>query len=73
MGTDAVGNVNSMAYPNGASVTYGLNSVSCLTNLIYSKSASVLGTFAYTLGATGNRIGVNESGPAIGADRVGAK
>lgn len=59
---DDVGNLKSFAYPNGVAHTYTYNTLNRLTNLTGSKGAQTLAGYAYTLGASGNRTGVTETG-----------
>ena len=59
---DDVGNLQSFAYPNGTSHTYSYDSLNRLTNLTGAKGNQVLAGYAYTLGASGSRTDVVETG-----------
>jgi RHS repeat-associated protein len=57
---DDVGNLQSFAYPNGTSHTYTYDNLNRLTNLTGKAANTTIAQYAYTLGASGNRIGVAE-------------
>src|SRR4051812_39629129 len=65
---DAVGNLSTVAYPNGVTHTYTYNNLNRLTNLNVSCGTTASGcvtnsaTYAYTLGPAGNRTAVSELG-----------
>jgi YD repeat-containing protein len=58
---DSVGNLQGTAYPNAVTNLYQYDNLNRLTNLVWKTGNTSLGTFAYTLGATGNRIGLSET------------
>ena len=58
---DAAGNLQGMAYPNGVTNLYQYDSLNRLTNLVWKTGSTSLGTFAYALGATGNRTNLGET------------
>ena len=64
---DAAGNLAGYTYPNGVRTDYTYNSLNRLTNVTAKNaSASLLSSYAYTLGPTGNRLSVSElSGRAV--------
>lgn len=59
-GYDPVGNLASVAYPNGVTTTYTYNLLNRLTQVASTTSNDALAAYAYTLGAAGNRTGVVE-------------
>jgi RHS repeat-associated protein len=59
-GYDAVGNLSTFAYPNGVSHSYTYNTLNRLTQMGASKGGTALSSYAYTLGAAGNRLSVSE-------------
>ncbi len=60
-GYDAVGNRASVSYPNGTQTLYTYNSLNRLTYLVNQRSdTSVISSYQYTLGATGNRLAIQE-------------
>ncbi len=57
-----VGNRTSVTYPNGTATEYTYNSLNRLTNLVNRKSdGTIISSYAYTLGPSGNRIRVVEN------------
>src|SRR5262249_42588516 len=56
---DAVGNLSGYTYPNGVQSTYTFNTLNRLTRLTIARTGLLAG-YAYTLGATGNRLSVVE-------------
>ncbi len=58
---DDAGNLKSMRYGNGVTNRYQYDSLNRLTNNIWKLNSSVLASFTYTLGATGNRVGLLET------------
>jgi RHS repeat-associated protein len=70
---DAAGNLDSVIYPNGVRHQYTYNALNRLTNLAVRCGTTAPGcvtnsaTYAYTLGAAGNRTSVNElNGRSVG-------
>ncbi len=61
---DAVGNLASAVYPSGVTSTYGYDSLNRLTLLANTGPAGLISSYAYTLGAAGNRLQVVEAGAA---------
>ena len=59
---DAVGNLTSVAYPNGVTTSYTYNALNRLTNVAAAKGATPVVSYTYTVGAAGNRTAVAESG-----------
>jgi len=59
---DAVGNLQNFVYPNGVTSAYTYDALNRLTQMGSSKSQSAISNYAYTLGATGNRLTVAELG-----------
>ena len=70
---DAVGNLTGYTYPNGTATTYSYNTLNRLTAMQTSCSsgtgcgapATQLASYSYTLGASGNRLSVNELGGRV--------
>jgi RHS repeat-associated protein len=58
-GYDDVGNLSNYTYQNGVSSTFTYDSLNRLTNISSGKT-STLASYAYTLGAAGNRLTVAE-------------
>jgi RHS repeat-associated protein len=58
---DNVGNLLGYLYPNGAQTSYTYNTLNRLTNVSIAKGGA-LASYAYTLGAAGNRTQVTEFG-----------
>ncbi|HEV2706799.1 MAG TPA: RHS repeat-associated core domain-containing protein [Pyrinomonadaceae bacterium] len=56
---DANGNLSATLYPNGVQTSYTYNSLNRLTKVEAAKGAA-LASYAYTLGAAGQRLSVNE-------------
>lgn len=56
---DANGNLTGYSYPNGVQATFTYNSLNRLTNVSASKGTPIA-SYAYTLGAAGNRLTVSE-------------
>jgi RHS repeat-associated protein len=57
---DPVGNLQSYAYPNTVTTSYGYNSQNRLTTMTSATPLSTVASYAYTLGAAGNRTAVTE-------------
>jgi RHS repeat-associated protein len=65
---DAVGNLSGFAYPNGVVTSYNYNTLNRLTNMQSTCATgtgcgapgTALASYAYTLGAAGNRLSVAE-------------
>lgn len=57
---DTVGNLKSYLYPNGVTTTYNYNSLNRLASMNSAMGVSTLSSYAYTLGAAGNRTAVTE-------------
>ena len=57
---DLVGNLASYAYPNGVEHRYTYNALNRLTDLALVRGGTTIASYAYTLGATGNRQSVTE-------------
>ena len=60
-GFDVVGNLQSLSYANGVTNLYQYDSMNRLTNQVWNSGSTVLASFGYTLGATGNRTALTES------------
>jgi RHS repeat-associated protein len=58
---DSVGNLQSLRYGNGVTNQYQYDSLNRLTNLVWKLNVGTLASFSYQLGATGNRISLNET------------
>jgi RHS repeat-associated protein len=58
---DLVGNLQNYLYPNGVQTAFQYNALNRLTNLTIAKGGA-LASYAYQLGAAGNRIQVTELG-----------
>ena len=58
---DSVGNLQSMRYGNGVTNLYQYDSRNRLTNLVWQSGSTVLASFGYTLGSTGNRTALVEN------------
>ena len=58
---DAVGNLSGYLYPNAVQTNYTYNSLNRLTSMNMSHATTPLASYAYTLGATGNRLSVTEA------------
>lgn len=58
---DPAGNLQGIAYPNTITNLYQYDSLNRLTSLVWKAGNTSLGTFAYTLGATGNRTALSET------------
>jgi YD repeat-containing protein len=59
---DNAGNRTGLSYPNGTAVAYGYDTNNRLRTLEHKNSvAAVIGSYAYTLGATGNRTRIDEN------------
>jgi RHS repeat-associated protein len=61
---DVVGNLASTAYPNGVTEVYGYDTLNRLVQVSNSGPGGLISSYAYTLGPSGNRLQVVESGPA---------
>jgi YD repeat-containing protein len=59
---DTVGNLQSYQYPNLITSSYAYNSLNRLTTMTVGTQVSSLASYAYTLGAAGNRTAVTELG-----------
>jgi RHS repeat-associated protein len=63
---DANGNLESTHYPNGVRTSYAYNTLNRLTNVTAARGSTVA-SYAYTLGAAGNRLSVTEhTGRTVG-------
>jgi len=61
-GYDPAGNRTGLSYPNGTTVSYGYDTNNRLRTLEHKNSvAQVIASYAYTLGATGNRTRIDEN------------
>jgi len=60
-GFDAVGNLQRMQYPNSVTNVYQYDSLNRLTNLVWKTNGTIIASFAYTLGVTGNRTALSET------------
>ena len=58
---DAVGNLQTLTYPNAVTNLYSYDALNRLTNLVWAKAGTVKAGFGYTLGATGNRLTLAET------------
>jgi len=59
---DAAGNLQSYTYPNQITSSYAYNTVNRLTTMTVANGATNQASYAYTLGAAGNRTQVVEQG-----------
>jgi len=59
---DAVGNLSYQSLPNGMGVTYGYDDLNRLNFMQVYNLSTTLASYTYTLGPSGNRIGVTETG-----------
>ncbi len=59
-GFDAVGNLQSLRYPNAVTNTYSYSSLNRLTNLTAKSASGTLASFAYQLGTASNRTNLIE-------------
>jgi YD repeat-containing protein len=57
---DAVGNLQNFVYPNGVTHAYTYDTLNRLTQVGASNNSAAISNYAYTLGATGNRLTVAE-------------
>jgi RHS repeat-associated protein len=57
---DDVGNLQSYSYPNGMSSVYQYDALNRLTNLASGKVLTPIAQYAYTVGASGNRLTASE-------------
>ncbi len=63
---DSVGNLVSQVLPDAVTLTYGVDALNRVTAVTVTSGAGVVGSYTYTLGLAGNRIGVQEaSGRAV--------
>jgi RHS repeat-associated protein len=63
---DAAGNLAGYLYPNQVQTAYTYNALNRLTDVSATKASTTLASYAYTLGAAGNRVSVTEqSGRSI--------
>jgi RHS repeat-associated protein len=60
-GFDLVGNLQHAQYPNAMTNLYQYDSLNRLTSLVWKTNGTTLGSFAYQLGATGNRTNLSET------------
>jgi RHS repeat-associated protein len=60
-GYDVVGNLQSLRYANGVTNLYQYDARNRLTRLAWNSGKTVLGSFAYTVGPTGNRTALTET------------
>jgi len=58
---DGVGNLQTVAYPNGVTNLYRYDALNRLTNLVWAKAGTVKAGFGYTLGPPGNRLTLAET------------
>jgi RHS repeat-associated protein len=58
---DVIGNLQSMRYGNGVTNLYQYDSRNRLTNQVWKSGSTMLASFAYQLGATGNRTALAEA------------
>ena len=58
---DAVGNLQTLKYPNGVTNLWKYDSLNHLTNLVSKHSSTLLGSFYYQLGPTGTRTNLSET------------
>lgn len=66
-GYDAVGNLATVAYPNGMTTSYTYNLLNRLTQVAATTNSTALAAYAYMLGPAGNRTGVVElNGRSVG-------
>lgn len=59
-GFDAVGNLQKIQYPNGATNFYQYDSLNRLTNLVWGTNGTTIASFYYQLGPTGTRTTLQE-------------
>ena len=65
-GYDPIGNLAIVQKPNGEAVTYAYDILNRLTSMAATVGGNAIASYAYTLGAGGNRTSVNElSGRAV--------
>ena len=57
---DAVGNLQNFTYPNGVAHSYAYDTLNRLTQVGAAKAGTPQSSYAYTLGAAGNRLTVAE-------------
>lgn len=57
---DNAGNRTGLSYPNGTGATYSYDVNNRLTQLTHNSAGSVIASYAYTLGAIGNRTRIDE-------------
>ncbi len=69
-GYDTVGNRASVTYPNDVTTTYSYDELNRLVLLENTGPAGLISGYDYTLGSTGNRIRVEESGSATNGRAV---
>jgi RHS repeat-associated protein len=58
---DGIGNLQSYTYPNGVNSLYQYDSLNRLTNLHSEQMLTPIATYAYTVGASGNRLTAGET------------
>ena len=61
-GYDANGNIETVTLPNATTHAYTTDSLNRVTGITISGISGTLGSYAYTLGQTGNRTAVTEAG-----------
>jgi RHS repeat-associated protein len=64
-GFDAVGNLQRIQYPNSVTNLCQYDSLNRLTNLVWKTNGNMIASFAYTLGATGNRTALLETNHGV--------
>jgi RHS repeat-associated protein len=67
---DAAGNLASVAHPNGVVATHVYDTQNRLLSIAHSGPGGLLSAYAYTLGPSGHRLRVVESGPATAGRTV---
>ena len=60
-GYDAVGNLQTMRYANGVTNLYQYDRLNRLTNEVWKVTSTSVASFAYALGATGNRTNLTDN------------
>jgi RHS repeat-associated protein len=64
-GFDAVGNLQGIQYPNSVTSQYQYDSLNRLTSLVWKNNGTPIASFAYTLGASGNRTALLETNHTV--------
>jgi RHS repeat-associated protein len=62
---DAVGNLQGIQYPNSVASQYQYDSLNRLTSLVWKTNGTPIASFAYTLGASGNRTALLETNHTV--------